>query len=147
MAPQRLYTVSEVAELLGLHVKTVRGYVREGKLRGTRVGKSYRIAADDLAAFTGEPAGPVPRETAGTTRRAEVTTVVQVDAASPDLMSRIDAMLGAAVVENRRSGGEPLRVDTVYDEERARLKVVLLGGLEEVASALRIVAVVTEEER
>ncbi|PXY20746.1 helix-turn-helix domain-containing protein [Prauserella muralis] len=145
MAPQRLYTVNEVAELLGLHVKTVRGYVRDGRLKGTRVGKSYRIAAGDLATFTGESPEPSAREAVSRARQAEVTTVVQVEAADPNLLSRIDAMLGAAMVENGRAGGEPLRVDTVYDEERARLKVVLLGGLEPVTSALRVIAAIVEE--
>ena len=51
--PQELYSVEQVAEILGLHVKTVRGYVREGRLKAVRIGKQYRIAAEDLAAMTG----------------------------------------------------------------------------------------------
>ncbi|MGW4164133.1 helix-turn-helix domain-containing protein, partial [Streptomyces sp. NPDC004788] len=52
---QELYTVEQVADLLGLHVKTVRGYVRDGRLRATRVGRQYRITRADLEEFTGVP--------------------------------------------------------------------------------------------
>ena len=71
-----LYTVQEVANLLGLHVKTVRNYVREGRLASTRVGKQYRIARADLEAFTGTSLNegiqaPQPS--------MEVSSILQVD--------------------------------------------------------------------
>ena len=40
---EELYSVEQVAERLGLHVKTVRSYVREGRLKAVRIGKQYRI--------------------------------------------------------------------------------------------------------
>ena len=55
---QELYSVEQVAERLGLHVKTVRNYVREGRLKAVRIGKQYRIAREDLAAMTGRPEPP-----------------------------------------------------------------------------------------
>jgi hypothetical protein len=38
-----------------------------------------------------------------------------------------------------RDGDQPLRVETVYDEERARLKIVVLGGATTTAELLRLV--------
>ena len=40
---QDLYSVEQVAEQLGLHVKTVRNYVRDGRLKAVRIGKQYRM--------------------------------------------------------------------------------------------------------
>jgi excisionase family DNA binding protein len=60
---RRGLTVRQVADLLGLHIKTVRGYVRDGRLKATRIGTSYRITRTDLAAFTGGPVGASARET------------------------------------------------------------------------------------
>ncbi|MEV5323340.1 DNA-binding protein [Nonomuraea sp. NPDC052634] len=95
-----------------------------------RVGKKYRIAEDDLAAFAGLPA-----ERPLSPRRAEATSVVQVDGIDRAGMDRIGTMvLGALSAE--RSG---LRVEFAYDEERAQLKIIVLGGLEETAQVLRIV--------
>ena len=74
---QELYSVEQVAERLGLHVKTVRNYVREGRLKAVRIGKQYRIAREDLEAMTGhsEPAHePVVRN-----RHVEVSSIVEKD--------------------------------------------------------------------
>jgi excisionase family DNA binding protein len=141
----RLYTVDDVADLLGLHVKTVRGYVRDGRLKATRIGKSYRIAADDLEAFTGHPPGPTAGESVSRARRAEATTIVQMEAASRETVHRISTVLSAAVVASTQDS-DRLRVETVYEEERAALKVILLGGLERVAGALSLVAAVVEDD-
>ena len=56
-APE-LLSVFDVAQRLNLHVKTVRGYVREGRLKAVRIGKQYRIAREDLEALTGAAIAP-----------------------------------------------------------------------------------------
>jgi excisionase family DNA binding protein len=38
---QQLHSIEEVAKLLGLHVRTVRNYVREGRLKAIRIGKLF----------------------------------------------------------------------------------------------------------
>ena len=48
-------SVEQVAAQLGLHVRTVRNYVRDGRLKAVRIGKQYRIARADLDALTGQP--------------------------------------------------------------------------------------------
>ncbi|MGP3932988.1 helix-turn-helix domain-containing protein [Nonomuraea sp. KM88] len=124
------YTVEQVAAQLGLHVKTVRNYVRDGRLPAVRIGKRYRVAKEDLAAFTGLPvADPAPA------RRAEVSSIVQIDGIARADMDRVSTMVLGALA------GEPrgLRVEFVHDEERSHLKIIVLGGLEETAQVLRIV--------
>ncbi len=37
-----------------LHSNTVARYIQEGKLKGVKVGKSYRVKESDLASFVGE---------------------------------------------------------------------------------------------
>ena len=50
---EQLLSPHQVADALGLHVRTVRNYVRDGRLPATRVGKQYRIAREDLEKFFG----------------------------------------------------------------------------------------------
>ena len=50
---EQLYSAEEAAQILGLQVRTVRNYVREGRLPGVRIGKQYRIARSALEAFAG----------------------------------------------------------------------------------------------
>ncbi|MEV5410248.1 helix-turn-helix domain-containing protein [Thermopolyspora sp. NPDC052614] len=141
--PEQFYSVEQVADLLDLHVKTVRGYVRDGRLKAVRIGKQYRISRQDLEGFLGHPA-PVPaRESARRTRHAEVSGVVHLDAISPEAMSRLSTMVITAAREPR--DGEPLHIQTVYDEERASMKIIVVGGLESTAEMLRLVAALTRD--
>lgn len=129
----RLYSVEEVAERLGLHVRTVRGYVRDGKLPATRIGKQYRINRADLEAFTGLPApesGSIARQ-----RHSEVSSIVEVDGVDQTTADRVSTLL-TGTAGNRFANEQPLRVQTFYDRERARLKVILVGGLGDTARLL-----------
>ncbi|GAA0371146.1 helix-turn-helix domain-containing protein [Microbispora corallina] len=144
--PHQPYSVEQVANLLGLHVKTVRGYVRDGRLKAVRIGKQYRIAREDLEAFTGHPVAPPAAERARRARHAEVSSVVQVDAISREEMSRLTNTL-MAVVAAPHDGDERLRVESIYDEERAVLKIIVIGGLTVSADLFRIVTTLLEDRR
>jgi excisionase family DNA binding protein len=139
----QMYSVEQVAGLLGLHVKTVRGYVHDGRLKAVRIGKQYRIAAADLEDFTGHPVAAPARETARRLRHVEVSSIVQIDAISPAGMSRLTTTVMAAVTA-RSSDDAPLRLETVYDEERASLKIILLGDLDTVADLLKLIDTLAE---
>lgn len=135
-----LYSVEQVAALLNLHVRTIRNYVREGRLKAVRIGKQYRIAQEDLVAMTGQPASSFEREPVRRRRFVEVSAIVEIDAISPDEASRIsNGLVGAA--KNERQEEPPLRIEAIYHEERARLKVILTGSVATVASFLRLVTV------
>lgn len=138
-AERELYSVGEVAELLGLHVRTVRSYVREGRLKAVRIGKQYRISRADLAALTSLP---VPPRAAAPRGHVEVSGIVQIDSIGPDAASRLSTLVTAAA-QSGREAPEPLRVQTVYDQERARMKIVILGNATATADLLRLVDGVT----
>ncbi len=48
---EKLLTPEEVAEHLAVSPKSIRKWLREGKLRGVRVGRLWRIRERDLEAF------------------------------------------------------------------------------------------------
>lgn len=129
---ERYYSVGEVAERLGLHVRTVRNYVRDGRLPAVRIGKQYRITHEDLEAFTGGPVPATARESTRRERRVEASSIVEIDAINPETAHRLTTHLTAAAA-TRGADDQPLRIQTVYDEERARLKVIVLGGLADTA--------------
>ena len=138
---QELYSVDQVAGLLGLHVRTIRSYVRDGRLKAVRIGKQYRIARDDLEAFTGHPVS-APVAEARRHFHVEVSSIVQIDAIGPDRSGRISTHLMAAT--NGPASGAPLRVQTIYDEERARLKIVVLGDPSTTAALLQLIGALLE---
>ena len=105
-----LYSVEQIADLLGLHVRTVRHYVRDGKLKATRIGKQYRIARQDLEAFTGQSASALERAPVRRQRHIEVSTVVLIDAVSQDSAYRLTTFLSAGL-SGRSKSDAPARVN------------------------------------
>jgi len=46
-----LLTPEQVAGILQVHILTIYGYIREGRLDAIRLGRSYRITHQDLEQF------------------------------------------------------------------------------------------------
>ena len=136
---QEVFSVEQVAAKLGLHVRTVRNYVRDGRLKAVRIGKQYRITADDLEAFTGLPvADPKPDHV------AELSSVAEVGGVDRATADRIATLVVASVNGPRDGGERSLRVETIYDKERSTVKIIVLGDLAAGADLLRLLASYTE---
>ena len=131
---EEFLSVEKVADRLGLHVRTVRAYVRQGRLKASRIGKQYRIAKGDLDAFHQPVATAVPT---GRQRSNEVMSVVQIDAIDPSLASRLTTMLIASCSGNK---DDPLRqVSCRYVESLGRLKVIISGSVDSVIELTKVV--------
>ncbi|MGH2835089.1 MAG: helix-turn-helix domain-containing protein [Solirubrobacteraceae bacterium] len=149
---EHMYSAEEAAQVLGLQVRTVRNYVREGRLPGVRIGKQYRIARADLEAFT---AGGVAREEPAGTQlgahasrqpevAAEVSSVVQIEGIEEPARDRLVRTLTATTIAGE-DGGRRLRVEPLYDEERQRLKLIIVGGVGATAELLRVIELFSSE--
>ena len=119
-------------------MRTVRNYVRDGRLKAIRIGKQYRIARSDLEALTGGSVPESPRTSAGRIRRVEVSSVVEIDAVGRATADRVSNTVIVAA--------EGLRIQTIYDEERAHLKIVIFGDPATTAAMLQIVHTLMESD-
>ena len=134
MSQHHLYTVDQVAERLNLHAKTIRRYIRDGRLKAKRIGKEYRVSRIDLDEFAGAPSSePVNR-----TRQVTVSSIVDVDAISPGDSHRITTLLMAAL-NSRKGEPDYPRVDTIYYEERGRLRITITAGAPLTCDLIRMV--------
>jgi excisionase family DNA binding protein len=142
----QLYTIEEVAGLLNLHVKTVRRYVRDGRLKAKRIGKEYRVARADLTEFAGdiraaEAPAPAPR-----TRHVISSSVVDVDVISPEETHRVTTLVMASL--NSRKGEPDFpRVDTIYYPEQAKLRITMTASLVVTCELLRMIDALLEDGR
>jgi excisionase family DNA binding protein len=134
-----LYSAEEVADVLGLHVRTVRGYVRDGRLPAVRIGKQYRIAEQDLREFTGGQ--PVQPERVA--RRVEVSAIVQIDAIGRDAMDRLTTHVVGAATSGSRDRPR-LHVQSIYDEPRNSLKIIIVGDAEDAANMITLITTLRE---
>ena len=142
LASQELFTVYQVADRLQLHPKTVRQFIRDGRLSATRIGKSYRIAARDLAVLAGEAAAasepPIRR-----TRHVEVSSIVDIHAIDPAAADRLTVMMQTAV--NGPTGETPaVRLGSRYDEARGQLRLALTGDAVTTAYLLKLLGAYLE---
>jgi excisionase family DNA binding protein len=134
---EEFLSVEKVAARLGLHVRTVRAYVRQGRLKASRIGKQYRIAKADLDAFH-QPVKPMqavtPAKAGGS---SEVTTVVQLDGIEPGIASKLTTLLIASCSSNK---DDPLKqVSCRYLESSGRLRIIISGNVDSTAELLKIV--------
>jgi len=138
------FSAEQVANQLGLHVRTVRSYVRDGRLKAVRIGKQYRIAREDLEAFAGLPAAALAPVPVVRQRHVEVSSVVEIDAIAAEAANRITRGV-MATASGRPDDGVRLRIDATYDETRARLKFIITGGLSTTAQFLGFINLYLEQ--
>ena len=69
----RMLSTQEVADRLAVDAKTVRRYLKQGKLTGSRIGRDYRIPESAVASLLRRTS---PTAAGGTERRCVVTAVV-----------------------------------------------------------------------
>jgi excisionase family DNA binding protein len=140
--PPYLYTVDQVAARLNLHAKTVRRYIRDGRLKAKRIGKEYRVTRVDLDEFAG-PSGPDPIVR---TRQVTVSSIVDVDAISPDDSHRVTTMVMAGL--NTRKGEPDFpRVDTIYYEDRGRLRITITANAMLTCDLIRLIDTLAGKSR
>ena len=133
----RLFTPEQVADQLGLHVRTVRRYIREGRLEAVRGGKRYRVTREALESFTGVSMTPGPAMSVPAT---DVSTIVAIDDVERDDAERLTTYLMASA-NGRPDREAPVRVETIYYPDRRRLKVVCSGDL---ASTMAVLALIND---
>lgn len=137
----RFYSPQQAAEMLGLHVRTVRRYLREGRLEAIQVGNRYRIPREALQAFAGHHLDGTSDD--ADRLRIDVSSVVDLEPVSREAADRLTALLlGAA----QRGPGDTarLRIDIAHDPERQRLKVIVTGPIAHTSAILALITTYAE---
>ena len=75
------YTVEQISDMLNIHPKTVQRYIREGRLRATKIGKSWRVAGHDLSVFM--PSMMVPKDSVRKTGRSATSSPRRLSISAP----------------------------------------------------------------
>lgn len=139
---EELSTVEEAAERLKLHPKTVLRFIREGRLKATRVGRAYRISRADLDAFAGVPVRSEPQAS----QSAWATSIVDLPDVGPEVAQKWARSVTNAL-QARPAGGAPLRADVVYDPDRRQMKIVAVGAPADLSNLLGLIAIWVDQLR
>ena len=124
------YSVAKVAQMLEIHEKTVQRYIREGKLRATKVGKAWRITGHDLSVFIqGENAPTLPSDKkTNSDRTIMVSSVIDIDVGNMDEAMQIVNMLTAALNSKQPEFGKT-SMNSQFIEHENKVRVMLYGNI------------------
>ena len=141
---EKYYSVESIAQMLGIHAKTVRRYITEGKLRAAKVGKQYRVTGHDLSLFV-EERGPAS-DTQSLQNAAEtltVSAVADISARDREEADRISSMLLAVM-----NAQDPLlsrsSLNVRQYEDGHQLRVMLWGNARFVIQMLECIEAFSE---
>jgi excisionase family DNA binding protein len=139
---EKYFTVEQISEMLKMHPKTIQRYIREGKLRATKLGKSWRVSGHDLSQFYENVEGA---EEAPEGERVTASAVVDIRARTKDeairIMNGLTAMLNAKPPEFGRSN-----MHAQYIEDEKMVRVTLWGGARFMEAIFASVAAFAEGE-
>lgn len=156
----KFYTVDQIAEILGMHHKTIRKFITEGKLRANKVGKQWRISGHDLSNFMENNNVKVINKTEVDNEKIEfstseidinekvnkinISTVVDINEVNMDEYRRISNML-LAVLNSRDSKLNNSTINMKYYQKENNLKVMLWGDLEFTKEMLDFISILTQK--
>ena len=156
----KFYTIDQVAELLGVHHKTIRKFITDGKLGASKVGKQWRITGHDLSIFIEKDndkesnekikeelnvnSYTVEKEVETASERISVSAVVDMKEIEKDEYIRIsNTLIALANCKDPEIGKSSIHIK--YDEKDRRSKVILWGSIKFIEDMLETISMLTEQ--
>jgi excisionase family DNA binding protein len=155
----KFFTIDQIAELLGMHHKTIRKFITEGKLRASKIGKQWRISGHDLSVFMEENNARVGNEkineelnidytTTGEVvdklqHRINVSAVLDINEIEKDEYLRVsNTLIAVANSKDPEIGKSTTHVK--YYEKDKRLRVILWGSTKFIGNMLSTISMLVE---
>lgn len=134
MGNQEFYGVEDLTEILNLHPKTIRRFIREGKIQGRKIGRTWKVHRDELKEYAhaelkarNEGSNLSKYSTHRGEERIRVSTVIELLEKEADEASRISNSLMAMLNCKDPSWG-PVRYDMMYEKDSRKARFVLYGS-------------------
>ncbi|MBK1810558.1 helix-turn-helix domain-containing protein [Clostridium sp. YIM B02505] len=155
---EKLYTIDQVAEILGMHHKTIRKFITEGKLRANKVGKQWRISGHDLSLFMENSDIQIDTKKdeesliefstsksnpSDSRNKINVSTVVDINDLNIDEYNRISNSL-LAIMNSKDPNLGLSTIKMQYSEKENRLRVLLWGDIKFTEEILNFIELLTE---
>ena len=155
---EKFYTIDHIAEILGMHHRTIRKFITEGKLRANKVGKQWRISGHDLSLFMEDnnvniksnnklenekiefSTGDI--DSNNKTNKINISTVIDINEVDMDEHKRISNML-LALMNSKDSKISNSTINIKYYKNDKNLKVMLWGDIEFTNVMLDFISTIT----
>ncbi len=131
----KFYSVDEISNLLDMHPKTVQRYIREGKIRATKVGKAWRVHENDFRTFMNavDQSAGVPSSDSNDTANVQydaikVSSVVDISVKSSEDAINIANMLTATMQGQHVDYGKT-SLNIQFIEPEGKVRIMLWGNV------------------
>ena len=153
---EKYYTITQVAEMLNMHHKTIRNFINSGKLNASRMGKQWRITQEDLDFFVQSRDSTERNESSDSFTvikqsdnsggsRCSVSSVVDLSDITKNQYMRISNLL-LAVMNSKEPAFHDVSINMKYYEGEQKLRIFLWGGLIFMEEMLSTIGLLAEEE-
>ena len=157
----KFYTIDQVAEILGIHHKTVRKFIKEGKLNANKLGKQWRISPLDLDRFTKVEDSIDESEAISYDEEIElsnnelnfevkneikVSSVIDLEGIDSDEYSRISNML-LAIMNCKNDSLQKNTINIKYSKNVNRLRVMLWANINTTKEVLDVIEMLREDKK
>lgn len=158
---ERFYTIDQVAQILGMHHKTIRKFISDSKLNANKVGKQWRIAKQDLDAFmeinnnngnsidkntykesgiefTVDKSNPTNKFS-----KVNVSTVIDINEVDREEYERLSSLL-LAIMNSSDARINRSTMNLKYTENENKLRVMLWGNIKFTEELLDSISILTQ---
>lgn len=157
---EKFYTIDQIAEILGMHHKTIRKFITEGKLRANKLGKQWRISGHDLSLFMEDKNINIKNDdksesekiefsnsdinSSNKTNKINISTVIDINQIDTEEHKRISNML-LALMNSKDSKMSNSTINIKYYKSDKNLKVMLWGNIEFTNEMLDFISTIIDE--
>ncbi len=138
------YTVEQISNMLDIHPKTIQRYIREGRLRATKIGKGWRITGHDLSVFVESNRDERLGSETQPSRSVIASSVIDIIANGKEDAIRIMNTLTAAMNAKPSEYGQS-SMQSQYIERENMVRVTLWGDIRFMALMMDMIAALTEQ--
>ena len=158
---EKFYTIDQIAEILGMHHKTIRKFITEGKIRANKLGKQWRISGHDLSLFMENNNFKIGNERSVESEQIEfsngnidtnnkfnkinISTVIDINDVNIDEYRRISNML-LALMNSKDSKMSNSTINIKHYQKEGNLKIMLWGDTEFIKEMLDIISMLIENK-
>ncbi len=138
------YTVDQIAEMLNIHPKTIQRYIREGKLRAAKIGKSWRVTGHDLSTFVENNCSESPDSGKRPEPSVIASSVIDINVVGKEdairIMNTVTATLNSKPPEYGQTS-----MQTQYIERENMVRITLWGGIRFMTVMMDTIDALTEQ--
>lgn len=140
------YTVEQISNMLDIHPKTIQRYIREGKLRASKVGKSWRISGHDLSVFVESDSNKEFNTEKQSIHSALASSVIDIIVYGKEdairIMNTLSGALNSKPLEYGRSS-----MQSQYIECENMIRVTLWGDIRFMAVMMDTISILIEQRK